>query len=450
MSTMQEFQIHFTRRSDYMVGSVTADTAVRLNERDLAAGLFRSLSPRASDLLRIGLAVCAVDRLARRCWQGQSGGRRSLKVDIAVVEPDFWRDEGVLSPLRKAIELLSSDEWSFGFQGRRPDIDYLGCQSERCPRICLYSGGLDSAAGLATRLATCNEPLQPVVVRHQALQKSRVLNHLKRLSCHFGLQLDPIVVKTALLRPPALRVQESTQRCRSFLFAALAGAAACAVHSSEIEVYESGVGAVNVPLIHGMATGARTTKSSHPHFLRLMSGLVSLMEDRRIDYTLPHRNRTKAELVQTLSDIGLADLATSTVSCVRYPVRGKAKQCGYCPACIGRRQAMILAGIAESYGTYECDLFGEGHIVNAVGLDRLTSLKATLMQVERLGELTRESLPEWFLRFALGTNVEPSVDGLKTWVEVLLRYRAEWFRLLAIGESKKWKWARWLPVSSAA
>jgi hypothetical protein len=289
-----------------------------------------------------------------------------------------------------------------------------------------------------------------VTTWHQALQKKRTRDQLRRLGSRYGVDVCPIVVKAALVRPPQLRRQELSQRCRSFLFAAMGGAVACAEHSSSIEVFESGVGAINLPLMHGMATGARTTKSSHPRFLRLMSDLVSRVAERRIDFCLPHRNRTKAEIVRTLAGDGLADLARSTVSCVHYPVRGKAKQCGCCPACIGRRQAMILAGMDEPDGAYEYDLFGAPHTTNAIEPSKLENLKATVMHVDSLGDLRGVSLPEWFLRYALGTGVAENPAALRGWVEVLLRYRAEWLELIAIGQSKGWKWAGWLRASSAA
>ena len=144
---------------------------------------------------------------------------------------------------------------------------------------------------------------------------------MRSLSTRYGVEIRPLVVKTALVKPPPLGKQELSQRCRSFLFAAMGGVVACAEHSSSIEIYESGVGAINLPLMHGMATGARTTKSTHPHFLRLMSDLVSRVAERRIDLILPHRDRTKAEIVRTLAEYGLADIARSTVSCLDYSVR---------------------------------------------------------------------------------------------------------------------------------
>lgn len=225
---------------------------------------------------------------------------------------------------------------------------------------------------------------------------------------------------------------------------------ACAENADKVEVYESGIGAINLPLMHGMATGARTTKSSHPRFLRLMSELVSRVAERRIDICLPHRNRTKAEIVRTLAEDGLADLAAATDSCVRYLVRGKVRHCGHCPACIGRRQAMIVAGMDEPDGAYDYDLFGEPHTTNSIEPTKLGYLRATVMQVERLGDLHGESLPEWFLRYALGTRVAENPAALRGWVDVLLRYRAEWLDLIALGQSKGWEWAGWLPASSAA
>lgn len=444
------YSVEFTRRADRMVAEITHQTQIRLDECSLAAALFHTIPSRAGDLLRIGLAVYAADRLSCRNQGQQSGRSRAMHLEVGVVEPDFWSDQQTLAPLREALELLSDDTWHLRFRACTPDTEYLSCRPDQHPRVCLYSGGLDSAAGLATRLRTCRGPMLAVTTWHQALQKKRTLDQLRRLAYRYGVDVRPIVVKAALVKPPQLGKQELSQRCRSFLFAAMGGAVACAEHSSSIEIYESGVGAINLPLMHGMATGARTTKSSHPRFLRVMSDLVSRVAERRIDYCVPHRKRTKAEIVRTLAEGGLADLARSTVSCVHYPVRGKAKQCGWCVACIGRRQAMIGAGIGEPDGAYECDLFGEPHMTNAVSLAKLLPLKATLMLVERLGELRSQSLPEWFLRYALGTRVEENSAALRDWIDVLLRYRAEWLDLIAFGQSKGWEWASWLPASSAA
>src|SRR5205085_1134460 len=96
-----------------------------------------------------------------------------------------------------------------------------------------------------------------------------------------------------------------------------------------------------------------------------------------------------------LADDGLEDLARSTVSCVHYPLRESPhKQCGVCPACVFRRQAMFVGGIKEPPGTYKFDLFGPSLFVNGIPENRLEYLKAFLMQVVHLAPLdSQDELP---------------------------------------------------------
>lgn len=444
------FNFDFSRRNDHMVGETFGVNRILFDEASLAVALFHHLPARARDLLRIGLAVYAADRLARRSQLQQTGGARVMRLRVGVIEPDFWSDEQTLAPLQEALELLGGDAWHLTFRGRPAETNYLYCETDHPPRVCLYSGGLDSAAGLATQLRNCHEPVLGITIGHQRGQKKRVHDQLDRLGTLYDVDVKHILAKTKLVHPPELGHQELTQRCRSFLFAALGGAVACAEQSSTIEVYESGVGAMNIPLAQGMATGARTTKSTHPRFLRLMSNIISRVAERRIDYVLPHKDKTKAEIVRTLAEDGLNDLANSTVSCVHYPVRDSAKQCGYCPACIGRRQAMIGAGISEPNGTYAHDLFGPPETTNSIDPGKLAWLKVTLMQVERFGELRNETPPEWFLRYALGTGFEADNASWTDWIDVLLRYRAEWLDLVSDCQSKGLHWASWLPAGAAA
>jgi hypothetical protein len=111
---------------------------------------------------------------------------------------------------------------------------------------------------------------------------------------------------------------------------------------------------------------------------------------------------------------------------------------------------MIVAGIAEPEGAYEYDFFGTPQVTDAIPPEKLDYLKATLMHVDRLGELEHRPLPDWFLEYALGTGVEDSAAALEPWVQVLLRYRKEWLDLVALAQSRGWNWARWLPATCAA
>jgi hypothetical protein len=241
--------------------------------------------------------------------------------------------------------------------------------------------------------------------------------------------------------------QELTQRTRSFLFCAIGGAVAWASKASVVEMYESGPGAVNLPTLAGMICGGRNSKSSHPAFLRKMSKLISYAGARGINYELPFRAMTKAEVVRTLREDRLQDMAQSTFSCVHYPIRvsGKAKQCGLCPACIGRRQALIAAGVTEDSAVYQYDLWGTRAQFERIPAAELDHFKSMLLQVVSLAHLAPgRPLPEHIYRHLFGTNVVANDEQLLPWINVLTRYRDEWYKLAFQSRARYRVWKEWL------
>ena len=247
------------------------------------------------------------------------------------------------------------------------------------------------------------------------------------------------------------RKQERSQRCRSFLFASVGAVAAAISEVPTVEVFESGIGAINLPLMAGMV-GSKATRGSHPHFLRLMSRLASLTAEREVSFCLPFAARTKGEVVGQLARAGLEGLACSTVSCVHYPLHEQPyKQCGVCPACIFRRQAMMVAGIEEPQGTYKYDLFSRSHESNGIEENHLEYLKAFLLQVANLGPLEPGvHVPSRVQRHLLGTNVVSPGESLAPFLHLLSRYRDEWLGLAAQGMDHEWAWASLLaPVGAA-
>lgn len=449
------FKVSFRSEPDGNPVDVVGGRHFRLDPSCFGLHLRAGLSRRMMDLLRIATTVYMIDRLARRGRPGSPGWPRSLQVSVEVYDPDFWSGEDVRGLLGECVEFVGGDGWEFDFApdaSPRPAGEGGWLPFADPPLVCLYSGGLDSAAGLACRLrGRPQQQVIPVLVRHQSGQRRMVDRQLAALGEHYGVSLKPLVPVVTTIAPDRLHDEERSQRCRSFLFTAAGGVVAWMSGSPSVEVFESGVGAINLPLMAGMV-GSKATKGSHPHFLRLMSRLLSLVAGREITFRLPFLDRTKAEVVRTLAEDGLGAVARSTASCVHYPLReATRKQCGLCPACIFRRQSMITTGIDEPTDAYKYDLFGPAGVVNRIEDRRLSYLKAFLMQVEKLSELdSLAAVPRFFKRHLVGTGVVAHGEPLTPHVALYRRYRKEWLELVARGRSEGWSWADMLSPAESA
>jgi hypothetical protein len=331
---------------------------------------------------------------------------------------------------------------------RRPTGGVRGSSRTIGLKVGVLDGGLDSAAGLVARMIQSpGRPVLPVIVWHQPRQRHLVREQLKTLGRRFDVAVDPLIVKVAMMWKSLLErdLEESTQRCRCFLFASL-GAIAPIMHGQRlVEVFESGIGAINLPPMAGMV-GAMTTKSAHPKFLRLMTRLASLVAEVDVEFRLPFFDRTKGEVVRKLAEAGLEELARLTASCVHYPLRhSRQKQCGICPACIFRRQAMTVAGIADSEDTYKYDFLGSPSGVSRIPSKRLLHLKAFLMQVASLKDVCAgKPLPRRVARHLVSTEVLADGHPREAVAALLARHRDEWMAIALDGNLRGLPWARLL------
>ena len=453
--TKQEstFTVQFCERHEQASREVVAGRDFHLNESSLMDFFWSVPSSRQIDLLRIAMAVYVIDRLVRRKKNAGHRWPRCLQAQIGVLEPNFWNSDEIREALGDCLDFVSGDSWDVSFNANSTPIEVdqqrLLPLSDDPPLLCLYSGGLDSAAGLSSRIVECpGRPVIPVTVWHQPRQKKLICEkQYPMLKERFGVLLTPVVAKAAMIWSSELRKtkEERSQRSRSFLFAAVGAVAAAMSGSSTVEVYESGIGAINLPLMAGMV-GSQATRSCHPEFFRRMSRLCTLVTGREIRFHLPFYDQTKGQVVKRLAELGLQDLARSTVSCVHYPLRESGhKQCGVCAACLFRRLSMSVAGIGEPRGIYKHDLFGSAKRANRISKDRLKYLKAMLMQVVQLGMLeTQGAIPQRFQRHLIGTEVVQPGESLEPIIDLLLRYRHEWLDLAAVGEGRGWSWTKLL------
>lgn len=334
-----------------------------------ATAFFRALSalpsPRAIDLLMIAVGAYAVDRMVPRHGRRTgNAGIRSFSLTFGVQDLSFWSRQEIKEQVAELLTFLTDDNWSVSFERSAENLHQvvLPIKGFAPTRIALFSEGLDSAAGLANEaLSAEGEKILLVTVSHYAPLRHRTERQVSRL-----IELVPgLVARTASL-PVSLRGnvarrlqrQETSQRSRAFLFCAAAIAAAATCEVNDMDVFENGAGAINLPPMTGMLIGGLATRGAHPSFLRKASALGSLVLDRTVAFVLPNLGITKGELVARLRGSGLDSWLQQSRSCIHTSIRiAGISHCGLCPGCIERRLAMHLGGIEEDASKYSVDVF---------------------------------------------------------------------------------------------
>ncbi len=271
---------------------------------------------RELDLAKIAAGIYAIDRIAKRDFTGNDLGTRSLSVEFEVCEPDFWRQPDVNTLLTELLEFLSGDSWHLSFvpEIQRPSGNghqtRLDVRRAGADRVALFSGGLDSMAGLASRLIHGTASYALLTVSHQTSLRRSCLGATHRL--HEILGTSPtmhsyVVARLRYGKAIRLSYQEQTQRTRAFLFCSLGAVMAHALGCQDVDLFENGVGALNSPLMTGMLFGTLSTRGCNPGFLSLMSDLCAKTLDTHLRFNLPFVNMTKGEVLATLRNHGLDD-----------------------------------------------------------------------------------------------------------------------------------------------
>jgi hypothetical protein len=298
-------QYHISGTADHVYIEGEMRQSVKLN----ADGFFKTLltlpSHRCLDLLRIATGIFAVDRISKRKKRRDNeDGIRQLHLVFEVQGVGFWAQSDIQRLLEEILSFLTDDDWSFEFkqaQRARGDLghqDFLGLPGTFQPRhAALYSGGLDSAAGIANRLLEGANDFMLVTVGHQSGLHRRVDKQLKALSglikASRGVTVNFLhsTLTTSLEGGKAIRIrqQERTQRSRSFLFCAAAAIAAKAYNLQVVAMFENGVGAINLPLMTGILDRwVRPTADA----ARLALNAVKPLRARRSGRTLIYTKRT--------------------------------------------------------------------------------------------------------------------------------------------------------------
>lgn len=348
------------------------DVPITINERPASFFLrtptlnhiIQGMEARSFDLVLIAASVFTADALISRGGSSRAdfgeGWHRDLRFVIPVREVEFWR--GQTEPLANLLEFLTGDRFEFSFVHRphkgpaQSDLLLGERRPAEADRIILFSGGLDSLTGALEALLS--DEARPILVTH--CSASKTVSVQKRLVAELKDRFPGRVTwAPALGTLRGQKAKETTQRSRSFFYAALGYAAASVVGASRISFCENGIVSVNLP-ISRQVIGTMATRTTHPLFLHRLEALLSQVAGKSILVDNPYAWLTKTEVVTRLRTLGGADLIAKTNSC--SSVRARTQEhplCGCCSQCLDRRFAVLAADLAQHdpASRYEVDLF---------------------------------------------------------------------------------------------
>ncbi|MBB6411933.1 7-cyano-7-deazaguanine synthase [Mesorhizobium sangaii] len=252
--------------------------------------------------------------------------------------------------LTDATEFMTDDDVDFEFSRSavraRSSIflDFDQSSAFMADEVILFSGGLDSLAGVVEKLATTDARL--ALVTHRSAQKRMPHQDwlAARLKERFPGRILWIPIKA---RRSAGEASETTQRSRPLLFAALGFLVSHILDTRQLLLFENGVVSQNLP-ISPQVIGSLATRTTHPLVVHRLGHLLRLMTGEPFEFSNPYTWLTKTQVVSRLRDHGATDLIAESVSCSEVHNRTVVKtHCGACSQCIDRRFAMIANGMGE-------------------------------------------------------------------------------------------------------
>lgn len=350
----------------------SADSSAKINLAlpNFVRNVFH-LPERILDLLEIAGYVFCADRLHSRGSKDNleyHSWSRLFHFAIKVRDFDFWNTPTVKEKLKEALVFMSGDRtYQFAFQPGHStppadmfDNETFQIEPQQDVKVILFSGGLDSLAGIVECLENSSDRL--CLISHRSGQPGTAKTQdqlIKALQHRYPNRIKHFKFDCNLR---GIRAKEETQRTRIFLYTSIAYALAHALSQREILVYENGITSINFPKRQDQMN-ARISRTTHPKTIYLLQDFFSTIDQPKIRISTPFLWKTKTDIFNILDEIGRRDLISSTVSCSRtFQHLEQATHCGGCSQCIDRRFAAYgseLDEIDES-GIYASDFIQNG------------------------------------------------------------------------------------------
>jgi hypothetical protein len=339
---------------------VEPENSYRFDDQVIGRAFGMGLPDELSDLISVAMAVYVADRLCPR--DPLKGDRhelhwtRDFELCLGLRCPERWTDRKIIDLLGDLLWFLTEDRWTFRLFGTSEQSAYTVKQGflfstplSSPVMVSLFSGGLDSFAGLCrdirerpgdtfiTMAGYTNDPLG-AIQRH-------LLRELRHRS---AVRIIPVQIPFGLRRNGrSYNDDERTQRSRGFVYAMLGAATAIMAGTNRLQLYENGIGAINLPFTDGQL-GTQSTRAAHPVTISMLGELIQLVTGRPFSIQLPSVFVTKGDLCRSIQELGVSDLAANTLSCDGFPLRTAGKNhCGRCTSCLLRRSSLRAAGLAR-------------------------------------------------------------------------------------------------------
>jgi len=322
-------------------------------------------NPISLDILYFTSIIYAIDKLIPRV-EANDNWSRDITVSIPVSNKELWKT--AIEPLKLALDFLTSDNWILLFEDIQEPY-YTNRDRRLLPdvyfyTVCLFSGGLDSLAGV---IDTIDEKDNILLVSHidgsgasMPIQKP-LIRKIKNAYPDKNIEQSVFRVYTNNNN------KETTTRGRSILFHGLALFHSINLEVKEVIASENGVISINLPLTPSR-TCSNSTKTMHPYFLKMFQDALTILN---IDVQInnPYLLKTKGEmLLENRNPQLVRELATKTLSCSHGGghTKGWNRQsynCGYCIPCTIRRASI------HAFDTLLDKDFDYGHGLNGLEIN---------------------------------------------------------------------------------
>ncbi len=361
------------------------------------------------DLLRVMASILAADRLSPRRNVGlrrssrNLAWQRAIRLRVAVEDPKRWN--GQVGFLARLLYFMTDDTWELSFSAAaRPalqeSLPHAG--TKRPAEIALFSGGLDSVAGLFVRSRAQGGTFLAVSACGNDV-RGRAQTAALRGLCALGVRAHSLKLAHQLRDTNRSRARmEASQRSRGLLFLAMGAVTASHHAMPTFSVYETGVGGINLPMSSAQV-GAQGTRAMHPRTLALFDDLLTSVLDRPVRVVAPFYLLTKGELCRAAGTT-IAILASLTMSCDEGEGHKPhaMEHCGVCTSCVFRRISLFSAGLRSDrtgyrdlvmrrHGNYELRAF-EGHAAQLHSCQTFADLVAISPEARFASRLPLESV----------------------------------------------------------